>query len=183
MDWENIDPYSGLEENTDTQDSPQTQSDTKDPANRQPQQTTESNSSIIGTVYFMRERKTVRHSTKPLRLNRNLVNYSQMDHSTDSNSPKRPKRKPAVPSESSAARIFAQQIISNTPAPLHLLFPATKKRFNRKDPSKAKPVHRNSNNKQEDYMEADTEDASDPSRTDSQTCSSPLTNKFNQPKT
>ena len=47
VDWENIDPYSGLEENTDTQESPSSQSDTKDLSIPDSQQAIETNSNII----------------------------------------------------------------------------------------------------------------------------------------
>ena len=184
VDWENIDPYSSLGENNDTQDSPSSHSDTKDLPIPDPQQATETNSSIIGTVYFMQERKTVRHSTKPLRANRNLVNYSQMDCTTDSSSPKQPKKKPAVPSEPSAARISVQQIISNTPGPSKPspapANPSNQKRFNRKDPSQVKPVQRNSHKRQEDYMDADTKDAPDPSTIEPQP--TPAPQPVNNPK-
>ena len=174
VDWENIDPYSSLEEESEKLDTSQSQSGSKDLVIPKQEQPTDNKDNIIGTVYFMRERKTLRHSTKPLRQNRNIVNYSQMDRTSDSCSPRQLKKKPAVPSAPSAARISAQWIISATPAqgnqipPVPVTALAKPKRFARKDLSKSKPIQCKPNTNQDNYMEADTEDAPDPLLADSQ---------------
>ena len=99
--------------------------------------------------YSLRGRKTVspvRHSNKPLRENRTVVNYSSLlnDRETDPPSPKREKPKPSVPKEPSKERIAAQQqIIENDfpkgrpPRPQ-----IVRKTFATKDPSRSKPSHR-----------------------------------------
>ena len=65
VNWDDIDPYSGLEEEIYTEDAELD----PDPSNKIK---SELNTDIIGTIYFMRERKPKpdRHSTRPLRNSR-----------------------------------------------------------------------------------------------------------------
>ena len=104
---------------------------------------------VIGTIYYMRDRskKIERHSAKPLRENRRVVNYSEMDIDEDAPSPKRPEKKPRVSlTGPSVDRINAQNIIILTPGtPKPVVSPEQdrlKKRFFRKDLLKVKPAHR-----------------------------------------
>ena len=143
VDWDNIDPYSSLEEET---------GDSFKEMNRQTSDEAISEKDekpVIGTIYLLRERckKTVRHSTHPQRSTRVDMDYSKMDLVSDTDSPKRRKRKPPVPSYPSADRQAAQKLISGTKGePMPFQSPETdrKRRFYTKNPERAKPTHRRS---------------------------------------
>ena len=142
--WEDIDPYSSLEEEKDEVANVPEGSDQKTEPQPDPK-------SIIGTIYFMRDRKVKveRHSDKPMRSTRSNVNYANLDDDSDDVSPPRTAKKPKVSSEPSADRIATQRRINKTPGvPMPIISPDSdrgrlQKRFSRKDPSTSKPVHRN----------------------------------------
>ena len=147
INWDDIDPYSSLEEEEEENELPENQSEDiieHEHTQEQPQPP-----SVIGMIYYMRDRSkiTERHSSKPLCENRTAVNYSEMDINDDTSSPKRPVKKPRVSATGpSADRINAQNIISLTPGtPNPILSPKQdrrRKRFFQKDPRKLKSAHR-----------------------------------------
>ena len=91
VNWENIDPYSSLTEEESTVDTLQSQPAPNRSISPKPTETTKEEKSAIGTIYFMCKCKQIRHSNKLLRQNRNIVNNTQMDCTSESSSHKRKK--------------------------------------------------------------------------------------------
>ena len=136
--WDAIDPYSSLEEEF---------SDPLNKLTKDPTSAEEDNKPVIRTIYFMRDQKAKneQYSNRPLGSTRKSVNYVNLDDNSDESSPKSPVKKPKVSLDPSADRIASKHIICATPGtPMSLQSPdadRSQRRFTRKDPSTAKPVH------------------------------------------
>ena len=106
-----MDPYSSLEDIGDSEkDDDQKPDMSADSANNDIDDTMEK---IIGTMYFMRERKpkSERFSDRPMRSTRSSINYAQFGAEDNDDSPKQPVKKPKV----SSGPIAAQKIITAIP--------------------------------------------------------------------
>ena len=133
-----IDPYSSLEDIGSGKDNTTPTSDSNKNKDTNEQK----------TCYYMwtRKSKTIRHSAKPLRENRNKLNYADLfknDSESDRGRTKSKKTPKPVPSAPSNDRIAAQGAKNKPPQrhhPVPLLAP--NKRFHRKDPSSTKPLTR-----------------------------------------
>ena len=140
-DWDNIDPYSSIDEVFSEDSDPNTNAsgEKSEISDTEP---------VIGTIYYMCEckKKMERCSSRPLRSTRNVVNYANLDDNSDEDSPKRINKKPKVSSGPSSDRIAAQNIIKSTPGtPMPIISPEKDRsgcKFRTKDPSKSKRTNR-----------------------------------------
>ena len=152
-DWDNMDPYSSLEDVSDS-DNSETKNDNTNTSDENPD-TSDTTEKVIGTMYYMRDRIPKRecHSDRPMRSTRSKINYAQFNVNDDEVSPTRPIKKPKVSSGPSADRMAAQRIIKSTPGTsMGNQSPEedrVQKRFVTKNPKNTKPNRRNKQPKTE----------------------------------